>query len=84
MTTRTGSSSAMTSQAFSSSRAVAPPAGGSNVSGVSDADRMRSTLNVRRALRDSSQPIRYSAWVSADGSMASGWTRVRREPLDGS
>ena len=42
---------------------------------------MRSTLNVRRALRPSSQPIRYSAWVSADGSIASGWTRVLRAGL---
>ena len=47
---RTGSSSAITSHARSSSRAVASPSGGSNVSGVSDADRMRSTLNVRRRL----------------------------------
>ncbi len=42
------------------------------MSGVSDAARMRSTLNVRRAARFSSQPIRYSAWVSAEGSIASG------------
>ena len=49
--------------------------------GVSEADRMRSTLNVRRALRDSSQPSRYSAWVRADGSIASGRTRVLRGAL---
>ena len=76
-TTRTIGSSEMTSQAASSSRAmvVLLP---SNVSGVSDASTMRSTLNVRLALRLSSRPMRYSARVNADGSMAYGWTRVTR------
>ena len=52
------SSSAITSQARSMLRATWSLGGASKVSGVSCADRMRSTLNVRSAPRSSSRPTR--------------------------
>ena len=77
-TTSTGGWSAMMSHAARRADVVAAGSGGSKVRGVRAADRIRSILNVRRALRSSSNPMRYRACVWSDGSSRYGHTVARR------
>jgi hypothetical protein len=74
----TGSWSAMMSHAARNELVVVAGSGGSNARGVSEAVRIRSTLNVRIAARPSSNPIRYRACVCNDGSSRYGRTVARR------